>query len=163
MFDDATDLFHTVFIPAAPRVVWDCLVMPELLCQWVAMAPNVVSNIVADPVPGGAYLIAIRTPSGAIQAQEMCVLAAEPNQHLIVTDFLTAGYRPSNAPQKTVRFDLTPQQDGTLLSLTLMHSTPAARAAQSRLGSPDMNDNLLRQLAQLAQRHSHRPNNRQTA
>lgn len=83
----------------APREkLFRCWTDPALLKQWFAPKPWTISSAEMDVRPGGTSLVVMRSPEGQEFPNPGLFLEIVPNEKIVMTDGLTAGYRPAGKP-----------------------------------------------------------------
>jgi uncharacterized protein YndB with AHSA1/START domain len=80
-----------------------------------------VSQCRIDLRPGGEFFTMMRSPEGQEFPNNGCFLEVVPQQRLIFTDALTAGYRPAAATFMTAVLTLTPEGSGTRYVAMALH------------------------------------------
>lgn len=137
-----TDLTLTLSrdIKASPQTVWRCLTEPDLLAQWFAPKPVVITRSVIDPVPGGAFHVVMDVPEmGEMDGGAGCILEATAPHRMVWTSALAPGYGPNDPPGEgefhfTAIFELTETDNGTRYTATALHANDAARATHAAMG-----------------------------
>lgn len=101
-------------VPASPEAVFAAWTTPESLKQWFAPRPYSITQCEIDLRPGGGFRTAMNSPDG----QELfdttgCILEVVPNERLVWSEALTAGYRPQPSPMPfTAILELRPNGSG---------------------------------------------------
>jgi uncharacterized protein YndB with AHSA1/START domain len=103
-------------IAAPPALVWEMLVTPDGLREWIG--PDAGPVLVADVEPheGGSYRFRFRTIEGSEHEASGRCLAFEP-LHRLVMSWSWLGDN-DNGGESEVEFELAPADDGTRLTLT---------------------------------------------
>lgn len=129
-------------IDARPETVWRCMTDPDLLVQWFAPKPVIVSNVKLDLRPGGIFSLQMQMPGHDPMdaGPDGCVLLVVPNERLVWTAALGPDFAP-NPPHTnpddfymTADMRLTPKNGGTLYTVRALHSTPVAMSAHEKMG-----------------------------
>ena len=140
---------------AAPRMaIWRCWSEPELLKQWFAPAPWIVTEAKLDFRPGGESRIVMRSPEGEQFPRRGVYLEIDPGRRLVFTDAFTAGWQPSEKPFFTGHISLDDVHGGTRYIARALHWTEEGRAAHEAMGFHEGWGKCADQLEQLAQRIS---------
>ncbi len=121
-------------IAATPATLWRCWSDPALLCQWFTPPPWKLADAKIELHPGGRFFTLMLGPNGEEMPQEGCFLAVKPNNHLVFTDALSAGYRPNSKPFLTAEITFAAQKGGTLYQALVKHADPAARKSHEDMG-----------------------------
>jgi uncharacterized protein YndB with AHSA1/START domain len=128
---ELTRLFRA---PAA--ALWCCWSEPALLAKWWAPSPVLTRDVVLELRAGGRFSAMQQTPDGAQDVTEYCILAVEAGRMIILTDMLTAGFRPAANIDigftATVRFDA--ESGGTRYTVRLTHADAAVAQRHEKLG-----------------------------
>lgn len=96
--DPKFDLVLERDIDVPVELVWKAWTTPKHLREWFCPRPWTISDATIDLRPGGAFNFTIRSPEGEEFPHTNCFLDIVPNERLIFTDTLIAGYRPSPNP-----------------------------------------------------------------
>jgi len=91
----ALDLVLERVVDVPRELVWKAWTQPELLKQWFTPAPWKTVECRIDLRPGGAFNTVMRSPEGKDFPNAGCYLEVVPNERLVWTDALQAGFRPS--------------------------------------------------------------------
>ncbi len=97
-FNPELDLMLERIVDVPPNLVWDAWTQPNLLKQWFAPKPWTTVECALDLRPGGLCRTVMRSPEGQDFPNDGCYLEVVPNQRLVFTDALGAGFRPSTRP-----------------------------------------------------------------
>lgn len=117
-----TTIEKSIFLKAAPEVVWSYLTQKDRLAEWFHEAT-------ADLEPNQAYELFSRSDNG--ETQKLCwgtVLEMEPHSHLKYTFTV----KPLNGALTTVTWTLEEVHGGTRLSL--LHEGIEAAAGEAAMG-----------------------------
>lgn len=138
--DDLT-LSFTRTIAASPNAVWRCWTEPDLLRQWFAPAPVVVTLAELDPQPGGAFRTVMQVPDyGEMAGDPGCVLVAEPAVRLVWTNALGPGFQPNVLGTGEMDFAFTADirmastSEGCQYDVSVLHASRDGAAAHERMG-----------------------------
>ncbi len=83
----------------APREkLFRCWTDAQLIKQWFAPKPWTISHAEMDVRPGGASLVVMRSPEGQEFPNPGLFLEIVPNEKIVMTDALSAAYRPAGKP-----------------------------------------------------------------
>jgi uncharacterized protein YndB with AHSA1/START domain len=141
--DPQLDLQFQRDLKVPVSAVWRAWTTPALLMQWFCPKPWKVVECDIDLRPGGRFRTLMQSPEGQnLSANEGCYLVVEPNERLVWTNALGAGFRPrtpqSNAhPDFTFVVDLRLQMlpnNGTRYTPRVMHADQAGRDAHAAMG-----------------------------
>ena len=126
-------------IAAHPDKVWRCLVEPELLKQWFAPTPTVVTEVELDPRPGGIFRTVMEVPGhGTMAGDPGCILLAEPSRRLVWTSALGPEFGPNVVPEGgwvfTADIRLTPTEAGCRYEVLAHHATAESAQEHETMG-----------------------------
>lgn len=133
----ALDLELIRDVPVSAEAVYSAWTDPESLKQWFAPRPYSVPLVEIDLRPGGGFRTVMNDPEGQQMMDETgCFLEIIPNERLIWTTALTAGYRPQAGPMHfTAVLELTPDGNGGCRYRALaMHLDPEGAAQHAQMG-----------------------------
>lgn len=83
----------------APREkLFRCWTEPSLIKQWFAPKPWTIASAEMDVRPGGASMVVMRSPEGQEFPNPGIFLEIVPNEKIVMTDAMSAGYRPAGKP-----------------------------------------------------------------
>ena len=140
-------------IAAPTRAVWDAWRDPAKLALWWLPAPLACRVVQLDLRPGGGLETLMREEGGDWQPHvEACVLESVPEQRLVWTTALTAGWQPVD-PWLALTAILTfeAQDGGTLYTARVLHRSPEDAAKHEELGFHDGWGTVMGQLAALVE------------
>jgi uncharacterized protein YndB with AHSA1/START domain len=102
-----------IYIDASPEVVYDVITSPEHIAQWWGIEADL------DPVPGasGAFTWNRKANTSPTRVN-LAVVEAVPSERFCFRWAHSDGEAATASNSMLVTFVLTPQGDGTLLSLT---------------------------------------------
>jgi len=132
--DPALDLVLEREIDVPVELVWKAWTTAEHLREWFVPKPWTIASCEIDVRPGGAFNTVMRSPDGQEFANNGCFLEVVPNERLIMTDTLLAGYRPSEKPFFTAVLELERMGSGTRYRATAIHGNDAARQQHEQMG-----------------------------
>jgi uncharacterized protein YndB with AHSA1/START domain len=131
-----SELEVTRLFRAPVAALWRCWSEPLLLAKWWAPSPVLTRDVVLDLQPGGQFRATQQTPDGAQDVTEYCILAVEPGHRIVLTDVLTAGFRPASCPDigftATVHFDA--ESGGARYTVRLTHRDAEAAERHVAMG-----------------------------
>jgi len=127
-------------LPYAAQHLWDAWTVPAEIVQWFTPAPWSTSSAIVDLKPGGQFTVTMCDPDGQEYPNDGCFLEVAPNERLVWTNALYAGYRPAPAPTSpeqvrfTAEITLTPNADGTHYRVVLRHPDEATKKGHEDMG-----------------------------
>lgn len=138
------DLSFTRIVDAPRAEIWRAWTEPELLKQWFCPLPWKTIDAEIDLRPGGLFRTVMKSPEGKEFPNLGCFLEVVPNQKLVWTNALLAGFRPS-VPSPTcgeeqvdfkftAKVELADHGDGTRYSATVVHADEAACEQHAAMG-----------------------------
>jgi uncharacterized protein YndB with AHSA1/START domain len=147
------DLAVSRIIKAPRRIVWDLWTDPASFASWWVPAPARCRVVEMDLRPGGALVTTFSEDGGEFQPHvNACFLAVEPQEKIVFTDALVAGWRPSEAPFMTAVITMKDHPEGTEYHALAMHSSRAIRDSHEEMGFYDGWGAVSAQLAELAEK-----------
>ncbi|HVI91499.1 MAG TPA: SRPBCC domain-containing protein [Dongiaceae bacterium] len=96
--DPKLDLVLDRLVPAPRAKLWRGWTEPALIKQWFAPLPWTITEAAIEPRAGGAFSFTMRSPEGQSFPNAGLLLEVVPQQKIVFTDTLVAGYRPSPPP-----------------------------------------------------------------
>ncbi|WP_425450099.1 SRPBCC family protein [Virgifigura deserti] len=135
--DPKLDLVLERDIDVPVELVWKAWTTPEHLREWFVPKPWTIASCELDLRPGGKFNTIMRSPDGQEFPNTGCYLEVTPNERLIFTDTLQAGYRPSANPFFTAVLDLAKKGSGTRYTAIAIHGDDAARKKHEEMGFYD--------------------------
>ena len=120
-FDPELDLILEREVQATPQQLWDAWTIPEQLMQWFTPAPWQTVACEIDLKPGGAFNTTMQSPEGERMENFGCYLEVIPQQRLVFTDALTAGFRPSPEPFMCASISFEALSNGTRYTAIAKH------------------------------------------
>jgi uncharacterized protein YndB with AHSA1/START domain len=133
-FDPRLDLKLERDIDVPVELVWKAWTTPEHLRHWFVPKPWTITSVTIDLRPGGAFNSVMRSPEGQEFPNHGCYLDIVPNQRLIFTDTLLAGYRPAAKPFFTAVLLFAPAATGTRYTAIAIHGEEATRKRHEEMG-----------------------------
>jgi uncharacterized protein YndB with AHSA1/START domain len=134
--DRSAELELTRLFRAPVTALWRCWTEPQLIAKWWAPSPVLTRDVRLDLRQGGRFSITLQTPDGAQDETDYCILGVTPLQEIILTDVMTAGYRPASQPDlgftAIIRFEA--ESGGARYTAHLAHANVAARARHEAMG-----------------------------
>lgn len=127
-------------VPVSAEAVYAAWTNPESLKQWFAPRPYSVPLVEIDLRPGGGFRTVMNDPEGNQMMDETgCYLEVVPNERLVWTTALTAGYRPQHGPMHFTAFlELTPNDAGGCTYRAIaVHLDPAGAKQHAEMGFHD--------------------------
>lgn len=137
-------------IDVAPRYVWAAWTQPEHLKHWFVPKPWKIAECSIDLRPGGAFNTTMESPDGERMPNLGCVLEVVPERRLVITDTLTAGWRPAPEPFFTAIVTLEPVNGGTLYRARALHGNEEAHRKHVEMGFTEGWGTVAGQLADYA-------------
>jgi uncharacterized protein YndB with AHSA1/START domain len=130
------DLMITRIVDAPRALIWDAWTSPEHLMRWWAPKPWTTPECRIDLRPGGEFYTFMRGPDGAEQDIGGCYLEIVPQERIVFTDTLLAGWRPSASPflSFTAIIALEDHGAGTKFTARVLHKDEADRARHEEMG-----------------------------
>jgi uncharacterized protein YndB with AHSA1/START domain len=148
--NEATDLVLDRVLKAPIERVWRAWTDAEQLKQWWCPRPWTTPEAVIDLRPGGRFYTRMEGPDGeGASGGEGCILQVVPQQRLVWTGALQAGFRPAgaggincgeDAPDMIFTAVITFEEAGegrTRYRAHVMHADPAGRDAHEKMGFHD--------------------------
>jgi uncharacterized protein YndB with AHSA1/START domain len=132
--DPKLDLVLTREIDAPRELVWAAWTTPEHLMKWFVPAPWSLASVELDLRPGGKFNSVMRSPEGQEFPNFGCFLEVVPNERLVFTDALLAGFRPAVTPFMTAIVTFEKNGAGTRYTATALHNNEAKRNEHEEMG-----------------------------
>ena len=117
--------------------VWKAWTTPAHLREWFVPKPWTITACEMDLRPGGVFSTTMRSPEGEEFPNIGCYLEVTPNERLIFTDTLLAGYRPSPKPFFTAVLQLARNGAGTRYTAIAIHGDESTRKKHEEMGFHD--------------------------
>lgn len=135
--DPERDLVLKREIDVPVELVWKAWTTPEHLREWFVPKPWTIASCELDLRPGGKFHTVMRSPDGQEYPNSGCYLEVTPNERLIFTDTLLAGYRPAANPFFTAVLELARNGSGTRYTAIAIHGDDAAKKKHEEMGFHD--------------------------
>lgn len=135
--DPKFDLVLERDIDVPVELVWKVWTTPEHLKHWFVPKPWSLARCKIDLRPGGEFSSVMLSPEGKEFPNSGCYLEIVPNERLVFTDTLLAGYRPSPKPFFTAALLLEPRNGGTRYTAIAIHGEEATRKQHEEMGFHD--------------------------
>src|SRR5580704_17576393 len=126
------ELVLTRLIDAPRDKLFKAWTDPTLLKQWFAPLPYTTPVAETDVRPGGASLIAMRSPDGKELPNGGVYLEVIANERLVFTDAYTKAWEPSAKPFMTVILTFENQGGKTKYTAFVRHWTIADRETHEK-------------------------------
>lgn len=138
--DPKLDLVLERDIDVPVELVWKAWTTPKHLREWFTPKPWSVTDCTVDLRPGGAFNFTMRSPDGKEESAHFgCYLDIVPNERLVWTDALLAGFRPAAKPflSFTAALLLERRGAGTRYTAMAIHSDAETRDKHDEMGFHD--------------------------
>ncbi|CAN5871389.1 SRPBCC family protein [soil metagenome] len=141
----------------APRVkLWQAWSDPKLLKEWWCPKPWTTEVLAFDMRPGGAFHTLMKGPEGGVSDNPGSFLEVVPQQRIVITSALVAGWRPGTPWLCfTAVISMSDESDdkgqGTRYIATVMHPDKATKDQHEKLGFFGGWNTCIDQLEALAQ------------
>lgn len=147
--NEETDLMITRIVPVSPEDLFRGWTEPELMKKWFCPKPWRVTEAQVDLRPGGGSYLVMEGPNGEKVPMHGCYLEVVPNQKIVFTDTMTAGYHPTETGffVGIVTFEKTPE--GTRYTARGLHKNKEDRDKHESMGFTDGWNKALDQLVEL--------------
>ncbi len=132
--DPKLDLVLERDIDVPVEAVWKAWTTPSSLREWFVPKPWSITVCEMDVRPGGLFSTTMRSPEGEEFPNVGCYLEVVPNERLVFTDTLLAGYRPSPKPFFTAVLELSPAGEGTRYRAVAIHGNEDNRKNHEEMG-----------------------------
>lgn len=132
------DLILERIIDVPREAVWHAWTQPEQVKQWFTPSPWVTSECEIDLRPGGSFRTKMCSPEGQEISNSGCFLEVIPNEKLVWTNALEAGFRPTNQIPEMFLFTaiicLADHEAGTKYTATVIHKNDEDCQKHNSLG-----------------------------
>ncbi len=159
-FDKKLDLVLEREIDVPKELVWRGLTEPELVKKWFCPKPWQTVDCRIDLRTGGEFYTVMQSPEGEKFPGSSCFLEIIPNQRLVWTAALEAGFRPAKPAGEgskecasiifTCIITLETKGKGTKYTATVIHATPEQSKQHEEMGFFDGWGTCLTQLTEVA-------------
>lgn len=148
---ESRDLVITRVLRAPRAALWRAWTEPELLRQWWCPKPWTTEVLAFDLRPGGAFHTRMEGPDGGVSDNPGSFLDVAPQERIVFTSMLTAGWRP-NTPWMGFTAIITMEDDpaGCRYTARVMHPDDATREQHEKLGFFDGWNTCITQLEAFA-------------
>ncbi len=127
--DPQLDLEFERIVDISRELIWIAWTTPEYLKPWFTPAPWKTIDCEIDLRPGGIFRTVMLSPEGQEFPNLGCYLEIIPNEKLVWTNALQAGFRPSkleveenpNSFTFTATISLEPHENRTKYRATVIH------------------------------------------
>ena len=153
--DSTLDLVLERVVDVPRELVWAAWTTPEHILKWFTPAPWKMVDCEIDLRPGGHFRTVMQSPEGQNFPNEGCYLEVVPNERLVFTSVLEAGYRPSKTISQpdglpfTAVITLEPHGKGTKYTAVAIHGREDVRKRHEAMGFHDGWGKALDQLVAL--------------
>jgi uncharacterized protein YndB with AHSA1/START domain len=139
------DLVLERVIDVSPELVWKAWTEPEHLVKWFTPRPWSSVNCDIDLRPGGIFRTTMQSPEGEKFDESGCYLEVVPNERLVWTNTLRAGYRPRSSAVEPGTAEcaqilftgfilLEPHGNGTKYTAIVTHGDPSGKEQHESMG-----------------------------
>jgi uncharacterized protein YndB with AHSA1/START domain len=150
--DNTNDLVISRLVRAPRATLWRAWAEPELLKAWWCPKPWTTEVREFDLRAGGGFYTFMRGPDGGTSDNPGSFLEVVPQNRIVFTSCLTAGWRPNTAWMPfTAIITMADEGEGTRYIATVMHPDKATRDKHEEMGFFDGWGTCIDQLAALAQ------------
>lgn len=133
--DPETDLVISRLVRAPRAALWRAWTDPALLKEWWCPRPWITEVRAFDLRPGGAFHTFMRGPDGGTSDNPGCFLEIVPQQRLVFTYGLTAGWRPGTPwMPMTAIVTMADEPGGTRYVATVLHPDKASCERHLEMG-----------------------------
>lgn len=150
VFDPKLDLDMERVVDAPPHLIWAAWTRPKHLVHWFCPRPWRTTHAEIDLRPGGKFRTVMRGPEGQEFDNNGCYLDVVENQRLTWTSTMTAGYRPSAAPEHALHMTamilIEPHGAGSKYRAVVIHASEQDARKHADMGFPAGWDIALDQL-----------------
>jgi uncharacterized protein YndB with AHSA1/START domain len=142
------ELSDTRLIRASPEAVYR--VWTTRTGEWFAPLPYRTPEVEMDLRPGGRSRIVMEAPDGTRMPSEGVFLEVVPNERLVFTDALRAGWAPQDAFMLAI-VTFEPEDGGTRYTARVRHWSEEAMRRHEAMGFHEGWGTVAKQLAALAE------------
>lgn len=131
------DLEISRVLPAPRAKLWRAWSDPKHLAEWWAPKPWLTDIVAFDFKPGGAFHTSMRGPNpGEVSDNPGCFLDVVPQERVVFTTQLVAGWRPSDHPFIAVTgiFTLADDAGGTRYTARALHKSAEESKRHADMG-----------------------------
>lgn len=156
--DPRLDLVLERIVDVPPELVWKAWTTPEHLMKWFTPVPWKTVDCEIDLRPGGIFRTVMRSPEGQDFPNMGCYLEVVPNEKLVWTNCLEAGFRPvaMTSPETCGGFPFTaiialePSGKGTKYTAIVLHRDEEGAKQHAAMGFQEGWGKALDQLVEVA-------------
>lgn len=153
--DPTRDLVLERVVPVSPDRIWRAWTEPEQLKAWFCPRPWRTTECEIDLRPGGRFRTVMQSPDGTqVEDSTGCYLEVVPNERLVWTDAVEAGFRPVHRAADTLVFTaiitIEPVEGGSRYTAIAMHRDADDAARHRSMGFHDGWGTALDQLVEVA-------------
>jgi uncharacterized protein YndB with AHSA1/START domain len=149
---EAQDLVISRLLRAPRRAVWRAWSDPVLLKEWWCPRPWTTEVLAFELRAGGAFHTLMRGPDGGRSDNPGCFLDVVPQERLVFTSMLTAGWRPATPwLAMTAVVTMADEGEGTRYVATVMHPDRETRDRHAEMGFHEGWGTCITQLEAFAQ------------
>lgn len=149
--DSDLDLELVRDVPVSPSAVFEAWTDPDSLKQWFAPRPYSIALCEVDLRPGGGFRTVMNDPDGEqMMDGTSCYIEVVPNERLVWTSALTAGYRPqgSDMPFTAILEFRANGSGGCQYRAVAVHADAAGAKQHAEMGFHDGWGTVVDQLVQ---------------
>jgi uncharacterized protein YndB with AHSA1/START domain len=147
MANETHDLILERHIRAAPEIVFDAWVDPDVLPKWFGPKGHSCTTRSIDLREGGAWVFDMIGPDGTVYPnRHRFTLRRRPDRIEFIMDD-GAGNQP-----KTARVDILPEGEGTRITMTLTFPTQEYHDMAIQFGARELGMTTLAKLAAVVER-----------
>ncbi len=134
-FNPDLDLKIDRIVDVPPSLVWRVWTEPKHLMPWFCPKPWQTVECDIDLRPGGIFRTVMKSPDGHMFPNYGCYLDVIPQERLVFTSALGAGFRPVHSEMPfTAILTLTPHNTGTRYVAEAFHKDPDGRKKHAEMG-----------------------------
>ena len=137
-FNPTLDLRFERTVDVPREKVWRAWTQPEYLKPWFCPKPWLTTDCEIDLRPGGKFRTVMKGPNGEVMDNTGCYLEVVPNERLVWTDALGAGFRPNAINPAGFAFtaviSLEKAGAGTKYTAHVMHADAAGQKQHDAMG-----------------------------
>lgn len=132
---DANDLVISRVLSAPRATLWKAWADPEHLKEWWCPKPWTTEVRAFDLRPGGAFYTFMSGPDGGTSDNPGSFLEVVPEERIVFTSLLTAGWRPATPWLAfSAIVTMADEGEGTRYVATVMHPDKATRDRHDEMG-----------------------------
>jgi uncharacterized protein YndB with AHSA1/START domain len=132
---DETDLVISRLVHAPRALLWRAWTTPDMLKEWWCPRPWTTEVRAFDLRPGGAFHTFLSGPDGGSNDNPGCFLEIAPQERLVFTTALLAGWRPGTPwLPMTAAITMADEPGGTRYVAHVMHPDKPTRDRHEQMG-----------------------------